>query len=103
MIEIVEHPVNDTIRKRNKEHLAAGENADLLVTDQELIKCDGVWVGWLSRHPTKPAGVSLIIRVDDETRDEIDSEVRRHIGESVPIAELAPDDEEETEEDDDES
>ncbi len=98
MIEIVEHPANETIRRRNKQRLANGQDADNLIRDQEMIMYDGVQIGWLNNHPKKSPGVALMVRVDDETREEIDREVERHLGESVPIGQPPPDDEEPEEE-----
>ena len=98
MIEIVEHMANETIRRRNKEKLAAGQNASALITDQKMIMYEGVQIGWLNNHPAKSPGVMLIVRVDDETREEIDRAVEQHLGQSVPIGQPPPDDEEPEEE-----
>ena len=98
MIEIVEHPVNEALRARNKIELAAGRNASALITDVEAILYDGVKIGWLNKPRHKPPGVALSVYVDDETREEIDREVERHLGQSVPIGQPPPDDEEPEEE-----
>ncbi len=85
MIEILEHPANDLIRKRNVAHLAAHENAEPLITDQMVIRVNGHQVGWLNNHPTCRSGVSLMFKVDDETLEDIQREVDAYLGEGVPI------------------
>ena len=111
MIEILEHPVNVMIRERNKAHLKNHENAEPLITDQMLILVDGNEVGWLNNHPLKKPGISMMFRVDEETREDIQQAAERYLGVTVPKGQQPPApsepdtdvDDEETEENDDES
>ena len=103
MIEILEHPVNVIIRKRNKLHFKNHEDAEPLITDQLLILVDGHEVGWLNNHPLKKPGVSMMFRVDDEMCEEIKREVERYLGKTVPIGQPPPtDDDTDIDEDEEE-
>ena len=93
MIEICEHPANDTIREHNKIRLSKNQNARPLIRNQMRIRVDGRGVGWLNKPRNSKPCVAMTLVVDDETLEEIDREVQRYLGESVLIGLQSPDDE----------
>jgi len=90
-IEILEHPVNETIRRKNKMRLDQGKPAKPLITEQMSVCRNGLLVGWLNfpRNPAKQPGVAMILTVDDETRDAIQKTVEAYLKKPVKIGKAA--------------